>query len=155
MSEGSSLKAGACRASIGDTSLWLPQGPMPGGQVHRAQTSQALMCARTHAFPTLSRLGITMLHVQPVCLSSSDLETVKAILITACIPALSEGFPFFKRSSFFFFFFLSTWLPCSPRPPPDSPSTHLILTPLRLLPLFWVGLFNFSLIFCCLWLGKT
>ena len=128
MSEGSSLKAGACRASIGDTSLWLPQGPMPGGQVHRAQTSQALMCARTHAFPTLSRLGITMLHVQPVCLSSSDLETVKAILITACIPALSEGFPFFKRSSFFFFF-SSALRFLAPPLPQHTPHSHAPSSP--------------------------
>ena len=86
----------------------------------------------THALLTLSRLGIAMLHVQPVCLSSPNLETVEAILITAYIPALSEGFPFFKRSRFFF---LSTWLPCSPLP--ASPDTRLILTPLHLLPLLW------------------
>lgn len=35
--------------------------------------------------------------------------------------------------------------------PQHTPHSHA----LHLLPLFGVGLFNFSLIFCCLWLGKT
>ena len=92
-----------------------------------------------------------MLHVQPVCLSFSNLETVEAILITACIPALSEGFPFFKRSRFFSLA-LGSFAPLCLSPLTHTSFSHPFVSPS---PLYWVGLFNFSLIFYCLWFGKT